>query len=226
LVLGELGLKMNVIGDAAQVEVPFADAIADFSQASFEVKKAIDGKRADGNNGWAVHPQTGVPHFAAFSLKAPIGNAEKGVRLRFELHQPRPGGFSIGRFRVWATTSANPLNIGYPASVVDALKEPAPSRTPEEQSALAAYWKENDPELRKRRFAHVASQRPLPEDPGVAERRAAITRAEEPVKLDPRLVQLRADVEQSKAQLANQRLTGVQDLAWALINTPAFLFNR
>ena len=27
-------------------------------------------------------------------------------------------------------------------------------------------------------------------------------------------------------QAADRRLTGVQDLAWALVNTPAFLFNR
>jgi hypothetical protein len=44
--------------------------------------------------------------------------------------------------------------------------------------------------------------------------------------LDPKLVQLRKDAAQSKTQLANLRLTGVQDLTWALINTPAFLFNR
>jgi len=225
-VLGELSLKMNVTGDPAQTDVPFAGALADFSQPSFEVQKAIDGKRGDGNNGWAVSNQHGVPHLAAFSLKAPLGNAEKGVRLRFEMHQPRPAGFSIGRFRLWATTSANPLNLGYPAVVVEALKKAAPERTPEEQAAVAAYWKENDPELRKRRFAHVTSQRPLPVDAGIVERRAAIARAEEPVKLDPRLVQIRLDAEQSQAQLVNQRLTGVQDLAWALINTPAFLFNR
>jgi hypothetical protein len=37
---------------------------------------------------------------------------------------------------------------------------------------------------------------------------------------------LRQDAEQSKIQVANKRLTGVQDLTWALVNTPAFLFNR
>ena len=26
--------------------------------------------------------------------------------------------------------------------------------------------------------------------------------------------------------IENKRLTGVQDLSWALINTPSFLFNR
>jgi hypothetical protein len=30
----------------------------------------------------------------------------------------------------------------------------------------------------------------------------------------------------STKQVANKRLTGAQDLAWAIINNPAFLFNR
>ena len=57
-------------------------------------------------------------------------------------------------------------------------------------------------------------------------RRAGVAKAELPIKLDAKLVQIRLDAEQSKAQLANKRLTGVQDLAWALINNPAFLFNH
>ena len=225
-VLGEIALKVTVTGETAAVDAPFANAIADFSQTNFEVKKAIDGKRGDGNNGWAINNQFGVPHYAAFSLKQPVGSAEKGVRLRFELNQPRAGGFAIGRFRLWATTSATPLNIGYPLTVAEALKKPATQRSKEEQAALAAYWKEHDPELRKHRLAAGKQQLPLPIDPGITQRREAIVRAEEPIKLDSRLVQLRLDVEQSKAQLANQRLTGVQDLAWALVNTPAFLFNH
>jgi len=44
--------------------------------------------------------------------------------------------------------------------------------------------------------------------------------------LDSQLKQLRAEVANSEAALANRRLIGVQDLAWALINNPAFLFNR
>ena len=43
---------------------------------------------------------------------------------------------------------------------------------------------------------------------------------------NPQHAQLRQAVEVATAQSAQFRLTGVQDLAWALINTPAFLFNR
>ena len=44
--------------------------------------------------------------------------------------------------------------------------------------------------------------------------------------LDLELARLTALVEQSADRSKNLRLLGVQDLAWALINTPAFLFNR
>ena len=43
---------------------------------------------------------------------------------------------------------------------------------------------------------------------------------------DTELTRLRADLRRSTEQVKNKRLIGVQDLAWALINTPAFLFNR
>ena len=44
--------------------------------------------------------------------------------------------------------------------------------------------------------------------------------------LDSELARLQAVVQRSEEQLKNKRLIGIQDLAWALINNPAFLFNH
>lgn len=44
--------------------------------------------------------------------------------------------------------------------------------------------------------------------------------------LDSQLKELTDDVRRSEESLKNRRLYGLQDLAWALINSPAFLFNR
>ncbi len=225
-VLGEITAKMGPMGGDTTTALKFTGAVADFSQANFEVAKAIDGKRGDGNNGWAVSPQFGVPHWAAFAFEKPLGDAEKGIRLRFELNQPREGSFCIARFRLWTTTSATPLNIGLPVPVAAALKKPAAERSPDDSKVIADYWSEYDPELMRHRLTAGKFALPLPIDQGILDRRAAIATAELPIRLDPKLVQLRQDLEQSKAQAANKRLTGAQDLAWALVNTPAFLFNH
>lgn len=226
-VLSEFTLKVGDFGaDTNSAGMLFTATAADFSQAGLDITKTIDGIRGNGDNGWGIDGALGLRHIAAFQLQKPVGDAEKGVRLRFELNQPRDGSLAIARFRIWVTTGVVPLNLGLPAPVADALKKPAPLRTPEEAAAIAVYWNEVDPELTKRRLTVSKLQLPLPTDPGILTRRAALTQAELPIKLDPKLVQLRADAEQSKAQLANKRLTGTQDLAWALINNPAFLFNH
>jgi len=224
-VLGEFAVKAGEAKAQPANEIELAGAIADFSQDKFDVKAAIDGKKGDGNNGWAVAGQFGVPHYAAFALKKALGG-EKGTRLRIDLNQPRAGAFSIGRFRLWVTSSATPLNVGLPLAVAEAFKKPATARSKDEQAAIAAYWNENDPELRKFRLTLGKHQLPLPIDAGVLERRAKLATAEEPIRLDAKLVQLRQDAAQSKTQIASKRLTAAQDLTWALINTPAFLFNR
>ena len=110
--------------------------------------------------------------------------------------------------------------------MAEALKKPASLRTPEEQAAIAAYWNESDPELSKRRLVAGKHALPLPTDPGILDRRATLAKANEPIKLDAKLVQLRQDSTQSKLQYTTKRLTAAQDLTWALINSPAFLFNH
>ena len=44
--------------------------------------------------------------------------------------------------------------------------------------------------------------------------------------LDGELTRLSAAVKTAADQMTSARSLGIQDLAWALINSPAFLFNR
>jgi hypothetical protein len=99
-------------------------------------------------------------------------------------------------------------------------------RTDAQKKELSDYFNKVDAGLRGLQAAVASAKTPLPVDPGVQQRQRRIESAEQPVRTDPVLVQLRNDVQQSEQQLANKRLTMAQDLTWALINSPAFLFNH
>jgi hypothetical protein len=68
--------------------------------------------------------------------------------------------------------------------------------------------------------------RPLPEDEQVVALKKRIERLSAPLQDDSRLVRLRVDVKESLAQKGQARLTAAEDITWALINSPAFLFNH
>jgi hypothetical protein len=223
-VLSELELKWGAGTNAASTAVKFADARADFSQSDFSVNQAIDGKAEAGRNGWAIAGAPGIQrHTATFKLAQPIASTN-GSTLRFVLQQRFGDNYLIGKFRL--TSSEDPLNFGYPEKVVEAGRAQAGQRTPEQATAILDFYRSNDAEFWKRKQSFVKASEPLPLDPKLKELQTALSKAEEPIRLDPYLVQLRQDAEASGHQRENTRLTVVQDLSWALINSSGFLFNH
>ncbi|MGB0069427.1 MAG: hypothetical protein WBQ11_15510, partial [Isosphaeraceae bacterium] len=99
-------------------------------------------------------------------------------------------------------------------------------RSEAQKSLLLSYFRSMDKELRQRIEAVNASKAPLPVDPQLVTLRSLLEQAQRPVPIDPILLQLRHDLETSVQQAATRRLTAAQDIAWALINSPAFLFNH
>jgi hypothetical protein len=70
----------------------------------------------------------------------------------------------------------------------------------------------------------VASALAVPADKRTPEQAAAVSTHFR--SLDPELARLTAEVGKAGDAAKNARQIGIQDLAWALINSPAFLFNR
>ena len=227
-VLTEFELYATTKSDAGRGEkVPLENAQADFSQQSYGVATAIDGVMAPANNGWAVAPKTGVPHTAAFETKQDVGH-DGGTKLTFLLHQNFSSGqHSLGRFRISVTNAKGPILLkGLPKNVVDILAVAAAKRNPKQQAELLAYYRGIDGELKKLASALTVAKKPRPVAPELKRLRDKLAAASRPLAIDPKLAQLRADVKLSQTLLKNARLTSAQDLAWALINSPAFLFNR
>ncbi|NDD39571.1 MAG: DUF1553 domain-containing protein, partial [Verrucomicrobia bacterium] len=227
-VLNELTLSVapkDKPTDTKKVELQ--KALADFSQENFEVAKAIDGAN-NRQQGWAVSPNGGATHWATFELKTPLTNTA-GLILTVKLTQQFNGGedkaYTLGRFRLAGTTTKSPgLSQSEELRAVLAISEDL--RTKEQTAALEKIARANDPELSKRTKDLADAKKPRPIDPHLKELREAVKRLGEPLPEDPRLVTLKRATELSTKQLEQARLIGAQDLAWALINNPAFLFNR
>jgi len=225
-VLSEIELTWAAGTNLPDTTAKFSDARADFSQNDFPVNQAIDGKVLSGRNGWAVGGAPTIQrHTATFKLEDPIVTTN-GATIRFNLQQHFGENLLLGRFRLYLTTSDDPLDFGMPETVVQAARAAAGQRTAEQAAAIVAHYRASDAEFWKRKDAVIKASEPLPADPKFTELKNALSKAEEPIRLDPRLVQLREDAKTSAEQLENRRLVVVQDLAWALINSPGFLFNH
>lgn len=225
-VLGEFELEVAPISDPTKFgKVTFASARATFSQKNYEVAKAIDGKPGGPNSGWAISPQVGKNQTAIFEIGEAI-KIDRGAILRFTLKQPFDNVHTLGKFRLSVTTKKGPLPFALPEPVKKALAVAKDQRNKAQNDAIAKYYRDNDPGLKTLDQKLAATRKPLPIDPGLKQRRDHLAALEKLPVVDPLHQRLRYDLELSTKQLSQKRLTGAQDLAWALINTPAFLFNH
>lgn len=202
------------------------NAKASFSQDNFDVSQAIDGNATDSRNGWAIAPQLGKDHFATFELTEAVEfTPDHRLRIRMSFQYPDRK-HVLAKFKVKTTDQEGEVNEGVPESLQAIVSIPASERTPEQFQALLAYVNQVDPEFSRLNKELQKAKEPLPVDPKLVELQEALQEAEQPIPVDPQMARLDRAVELAQKQLENRRLTAVQDLTWALINSPAFLFNR
>ncbi len=206
--------------------ITFAEAKADYAQNDYAAAKAIDGKRNESGDGWAVGTQFGVNHVAVFSLKEPL-TLQQATRLTIALDQRHADRkHLLGRFRISVTDAENPLEFGVPRNIDQILAIAPATRDDAQKETLLQWFQSQSVERLQKSLALAKSQQPRPIDPGITKRQAKIEAESQPLPVDPQLARLRRAVKLSEDQLQHARLTAAQDIAWALVNSPAFLFNR
>ena len=209
-----------------RVNVALTDGLTDFDQDSFAANQAIDGQNRD-QLGWAVAGSTLHAHWLVAKAKEPI-KLDQSKRLVVTLHQfHNAEKHRLGRFRISFTTStADKIPLGLAESYRAPISVPKETRTAAQSKLLTDYFDSIDGEVKKAREALGVANAGVPEDETVTLANAKLERAKQPVVVDAMLERLRADVVQSEIQVKNIRLTATEDLVWALINSPSFLFNR
>lgn len=226
MVITELQARWQKKG-AQEVGITFSDARATFNQKDYDVRRTFDGNLDKGNRGWAIHGTNHkLPQRAVYKFReSMIGDQAKGAVLTVGV-LCRLKSHPIGRFRIYVTNDPDPLQFGIPAHVAHALGQEPAKRGDKEARALLAWVGENDADYQDRRWTAKGPFPGIPADKKMEELKKAVKDAEVPIEVDPRLIRFRKDVEMSAGQTKNLRLTAAQDLTWALINNPAFLFNH
>jgi mono/diheme cytochrome c family protein len=125
----------------AKVDVPLADASADYEQAGYDAARAIDGQLNRG--GWAINPRFHEPHWAVFHTRKPLGD-DRGTILTFRLYQNYGTSRTIGRVRLSAMTGASEA-APFPPDVAAVLAKAVDKRTKAETKTLQEYCLALDP---------------------------------------------------------------------------------
>ncbi len=225
-VINSIELTATSIADAKKFQrVVLQRPQADFSQDNFAIARVLD-VNPNNNQGWAVGGGVGSSHWAVFEAKEAIGfpgGTKLSLKINQNFNQPK---FLLGRFRVSVATAKSPVPLGLSEDLQAVLAIPAQARDKKQADVLAKYYRNLDKEVKEKAKAVADARQPLPRDPKLVELEERLALVEQPIPLDGRLAQLREDVKMSAELQKNKRLAAAQDLAWALINSPAFLFNH
>jgi WD40 repeat protein len=206
-------------------KVALQNAKADFLQAGFNIGLAIDGN-AGNQNAWAIANAGGVVHWATFETKQAI-SFDEGTLIKVVIHQNHPAKeHLLAGFRISATTTAAPVGLSLPESLKAIALTKADQQNETQKQTLLEWFEKSSGVLAAKRQILATANAPLPVDPGVTKLKEVIAFVSKPVPEDARLIRLRKDVEFSVKQQQDKRLTMAQDVTWALINNPAFLFNH
>ncbi|QDT63142.1 DUF1549 domain-containing protein [Calycomorphotria hydatis] len=225
-VVSELQMAIRPTKDGKYEDVKLVNPVADFEQSGYPVKEALDGDRNPNNNGWAVSPSVKTSHWATFETKQAIGHEDGSVIRLIIIQNHNAKKHLLSRFRISVTRKASPIGLSTTEEFASILSTPADQRTEAAKQFESSYVNSSNKKLVELRDKLNTAKKALPEDSGVTKRKKYLALVSRPVPLDSKLARLRSDMEQSQSQMQNRRLTLAQDVTWALINNPAFLFNR
>jgi len=174
---GNMGVGMITVtaealsGDSKPVAVELINPRATFQQnnANLSVAASIDKSK---NTGWAVDPQFGKDHAAAFDFVEPVGFAD-GTRLTVTLHFNVNNKHNIGRARLAISNKAvspaldaesQPLAV---AELLEWIKSGEMPKNGPHREQLMSWYRTLDPEWQKLSAA-VAAHNQLKPKPNLA----------------------------------------------------------